>query len=157
VSEQEDLKEIQRVHDEWFEIASRRKPVEDIRHVMAKRDHLIMFNLNGYEYWGIDDFMKLRYYLAENTANSICEDVAPPRIELRGDVAWLTSPEQHIKTAMLTERGFGTPIIDNRTTDLFFRGTELYVRDDGEGRREWRIWHLHYSIGAAKGSPRPGD
>ena len=69
------------------------------------------------------------------------------RIQIRGDVGWLTCTNDFTITL-----GGGEPLPGSGK----FRSSEIYVREDESGKPVWKMWHCHYSPCAPDDKPRMG-
>jgi ketosteroid isomerase-like protein len=105
-----------------------------------------MFNLNGHPYFGMGEKVALWEHYREHTDFVGTPDVRIMRLEVRGDTAWLACE------ASIEETWFDDP---DRAGALLVRATEIYHRDDGEGRPQWRMWHTHISPLPPADEPRP--
>ncbi|WP_033290203.1 nuclear transport factor 2 family protein [Amycolatopsis jejuensis] len=135
-----DLEQILAVHNGWYDanvglIADRMLPY------FPEGDGYHQFNLNGHTYQGVLDKHRLWLNLPALGVNiTAIKDVVGPDVQVFGDVAVLTA-EGTCDLVM--------PGPDGKPGDAVatpFRATEVYRRDDGNGKPAWRIWHMHCSI-----------
>jgi hypothetical protein len=136
------------LHDGWNK-GNLTLVVEELVPFFAEGDNLLQFNLNGLTYHGIDDLARLwRNLPAAGIRVVRLEETNPPTVQIFGDVALLTS-EAEVDVVVPTPSG-----TLETTGTTRFRNTEFYRRDDGSGRPEWRIWHMHVSAAAPEGTQR---
>lgn len=78
------------------------------------------------------------------------------RVNIRGDMAWVRSKPiwflNALEQAGTAESGMALP---KGPMSMHFRGSEVYVRQDDTGAKNWQMWHCHYSPHAPKDEPRP--
>lgn len=142
-----DREEILKLHRAWWE-SNRDWDIPKMRSVFGGERYL-QYNLNGHPYHGLGEKTALWEALAGKVR---IPDISPPkhlRLEIRGDVAWLAC--ENVVRIELAE-GLEVPSIPK--TPFRIRSTEIYHRDDGEGRPVWRMWHFHCSPAAAEDEPR---
>jgi ketosteroid isomerase-like protein len=146
-----DIDEILRLNHEWWE-----SNIDwDIPRMTAvfpsPGEDYLMFNFNGHPYFGMGEKVALWEWYRGRIAQTGGLDVRIMRLEVRGDTAWLaceaTLQAHQLDGEEWTVDGVDTPYI---------RATEIYHRDDGTGRPEWRMWHTHISPLPAPTERRPG-
>jgi ketosteroid isomerase-like protein len=143
-----DVEEILRLSKEWWE-ANTDMDVERMLKVFpSPGDEFMMFNFNGHPYYSVDELAALWRWYAERIDLPIQIQVEILRVEVRGDTAWLAC-EGHIEPG--ADQGEWTA---DSVESPDFRATEIYHRDDGAGRPEWRMWHFHSSEMAARDETR---
>lgn len=111
--------------------------------------NFLMFNLNDHPYFGVDDLEGLWSFYARTGRWGLCEDYVI-RLEVLGDLGYVVS--EGVFPAWDVRDSDGNPLPEDQIIDhtISYRSTEIYKRDDGEGRPEWKMWHFHCSI-------RPGE
>lgn len=139
-----DKTEIMRLHTEWIE-SNTGLDIERMRRVFPVGKAYLMFNCNGHPYYGIDEKVAVWEHL-QHVMDYRMLDEFNHRLEIRGDMAWLAC-EGYSEFNRLQEGG--------RLNGYHWRATEIYMRDDGEGKPEWRMWHFHCSHHAPDDSARP--
>lgn len=145
MSERDDRAAIMRLHAEWIG-ANTGLDIERMRTVFPSGDAYLMFNCNGHPYHGIDEKVQLWQHL-QGVMEYEMLDETTHRLEISGDMAWLACEGR----ARFVRRDEG-----DRPGGYHWRATEVYQRDDGAGRPEWRMWHFHCSHHAPDDEPRPG-
>jgi hypothetical protein len=150
-----DRDEILRVHRVWMR-ANCGLDVTGMREAFVGGGYFQGFNLNAHTYYQRDEWEQLWRYLKTVMAITNVHDEQILRLEIRGDMAWLAfeaSLTAHgLKVAGDSTSGVALP---ETPTDIRFRGTEIFVRADENGRAVWKMWHCHYSP-SAPGTTRPG-
>lgn len=111
--------------------------------------NFLMFNLNGHTYFGVDDLADLWSYYARTGRWGLPEDYVL-RVEVVGDLGYVVSEGTFPAWVVKDSDGNLLPEDQQRDLTTRYRSTEIYKRDDGEGRPEWKMWHFHCS-------PRPPD
>lgn len=151
---EEDRKAILHVHNEWWE-ANRDMDIPRMRACFAGPMYY-QFNLTGHPYYSLDE--KTALWEALKDVVTMPEIGARDflRMEVHGDMAWLACEvvvqidnkrrKQRLETGELDPDSKRYELADS--TAMRIRATEVYQRDDGEGRPEWRIWHYHCSRSA---------
>ena len=135
---EQDRAEIKRVHDEWWE-ANREFDVTRMRACFAG-DKILQYNLNGHTYWSLDELTQLWETFQGKFGIPEYETI-DLRIEVRGDAAWLTH-----ETVIRVVVAEGVDLPKGIPAEPFrVRETEVFFRDDGTGKPEWKIWHHHSS------------
>jgi hypothetical protein len=103
----------------------------------------IMYNLNGFPYFGVDELDALWRHYAQTMNFGLAVDKVM-RVEVVGDLGYVLS--EGIFPVIINKAGddSGFP---GRTgeVEIRFRSTEIYKRDDGEGNPRWTMWHFHCS------------
>jgi hypothetical protein len=156
-TEDQDRAEILRLHIEWLE-ANCGLDIPRMSKVFPVGSAYLMFNLNGHPYYGLEE--KIRLW--EHYGREI-EIPMPPRdeylrLDIRGDMAWLAC-EGVTPFRNVGPEGTGSTILvggDEEPATVYWRATEVYVRDDGAGNPTWKMWHYHCSPHAPQDEPRPG-
>ena len=143
---EKDRADILAVQKRWMDSAVGLK-IDEMRHCFVQGQHLVMWNLNGHAYFGVDELTQLWRHLQTVYDLTLCQGDSEPSVTVLGDVALVTWE----RMLMDTNPKDGSPGSHRR-----FRGTEVYRRDDGAGNRRWTIWHCHYSDRAPEGARRPG-
>jgi hypothetical protein len=154
--EEQDRQEILRLHTEWFE-SNCGIDIPRMQKVFAGEKYL-MFNLNAHPYYGLSEKTKLWEHYRETLDIPKIPERWDVRVNVRGDVGWVTCEGVLCVRAKQPE-GTGAsllPASEEDYTNIRFRSTEIYVRDDGEGNPVWKMWHFHCSPLAPENEPRPG-
>ncbi|MEA2623973.1 MAG: hypothetical protein QOD06_18 [Candidatus Binatota bacterium] len=151
-----DRREITRLHEIWFE-ANRGFRIEGMREVFAGGNRFHGFNLNGHTYGDREEWTTLWRHYQKTLDITDVPKVEKLHVVVKGDVAWLTC-EATIRFRALSGPGTGSAALpaDDTIASAKFRGTEVYVREDEDGRPVWKMWHCHYSPSAPETEPRPG-
>ena len=118
--------------------------------VMVKGEKFLQFNLTGQVFFSCEELSAVWATLGPLVETSSSVDVTKPVVWVDGDLAVLTSELSVLTMKSLTEEmplpaGVGQIPIGTTDTEVAYRITEVYRRDDGEGKAEWRMWHAHYS------------
>ncbi|MCP9950916.1 YybH family protein [Actinomadura madurae] len=142
-----DEEQILRLHRDWY-YSNFNINIPLMRTVFppGERDFL-MFNLNDHPYFGVDDLANLWSFYARTDRWGLCEDHVM-RLDVSGDMAYVVS--EGIYPSYIVRDPDGTPLPEEIPVIFDYRSTEVYKRDDGEGRPEWKMWHFHCST-------RPAD
>lgn len=129
-------------HRDWFE--KREEARKQLRRIFPG-EHLHMFNLDGNVYRGAESIVA--YWEGLSNVMEILERPTDQdlTIHVDGNTAILTC-RFNVKA-----RFAGGPAME-----MPVRGTEMYRRDDGNGKPEWRMWHCHYSSPPPPGPPPGG-
>jgi hypothetical protein len=120
-----------------------------------------MFNYNWHPYFGIEEKVRLWEYYKASGMTLDPPDVRIMRFEIVGDIAYIANEFEvtgHMPAqppSSLIDEVQALPQPGESMTDRG-RSTEIYKRDDGEGRSLWRMWHFHCSPLPPAGDPRPG-
>lgn len=146
-----DVDEILRLNREWWES----NVGWDIPRMAAvfpsPGEEYLMFNFNGHPYFNMREKVALWEWYRDLIAQPGGLQVKIMRLEVRGDTAWLAC-EGTIDAQQLDGDEWTVDSVDTP----YFRATEIYHRDDGAGRPEWRMWHTHISPLADPEEKRPG-
>lgn len=157
----EDVRAVRAVHRQWWE-SNQGLHVERMRECFAPA--YLMWNLNGHPYFGLAEKEELFHYYRDHMVPTEPPELWDIRVTADGDMAYVTS-EGILPVTIASEEGSGSAIMDaaipnyERRGDVVrfrFRETTVLRRDDGRGRRSWKIWHFHCSPLAPLGEPRPG-
>jgi ketosteroid isomerase-like protein len=135
-----DIDEILRLHREWWEANLNLDIPRMVKVFPSPGDEYLMFNLNGHPYFGMKEKVALWEWYGQRISEQTGIDDRIVRLEVRGDTAWLAS-EGQVEPHQLDSEQWDLDSV----TSLYFRATEIYHRDDGQGRPEWRMWHFHCS------------
>jgi pimeloyl-ACP methyl ester carboxylesterase len=114
-----------------------------------------MFNYNWHPYFGIDEKNRLWEYYKASGMRLEPPDVRIMKFEVIGDVGYIAN-EFEVRTTMpedvqhLIDEVQALPPPGETMTDRG-RATEIYKRDDGEGRPIWKMWHFHCSSMTPRG------
>ncbi len=140
-----DRSRIMHLHREWI-ASNTGLDIDRMRQVFPEGSSYLMFNCNGHAYYGIEEKAALWQDLKEVMDYRMAEEFNH-RLEISGDMAWLAC-EGYAHFNRLQEGG--------RLAGYHWRATEIYMRDDGLGNPDWRMWHFHCSHHAPDDEPRPG-
>jgi hypothetical protein len=163
-SEARDRAEILAVSKKWWD-ANRHGSIPMMVEAFVGGDKFHGFNLNGHTYYAVDEWVQLWNYLAHVMKAVAPADSDEPamgqprdvRLVIRGDMAYLTAesvftvhvlPTSDAESALL-------PGPDN-IARIPFRATEIFVREDHQGKPVWKMWHFHASPRAPEGERRMG-
>ncbi|MFI6289108.1 YybH family protein [Streptomyces sp. NPDC051018] len=137
-----DEERILQLHSDWY-YANYNINIPLMRTVFPTGDeNFLMFNLNDHPYFGVDDLAKLWTFYARTDRWGLCEDHVI-RVDVCGDMAYVVSEGNFPAWRIRDEDG--NPLAEEVDRPAYYRSTEIYRRDDGEGRPEWRMWHFHCS------------
>lgn len=142
----QDAAEIERLHNLWAD-ANRKGSIPMMREAFVGGDKFFGWNLNGSAYSGIEEWARLWKFLGASKAQATLGRDENLRIQIRGDVGWLTCTNDFTITL-----GGGAPLPGSGK----FRSTEIYVREDESGKPVWKMWHCHFSPCAPDDKPRMG-
>ncbi|MFF5988287.1 nuclear transport factor 2 family protein [Prauserella flavalba] len=144
-----DLEQILAVHRGWYE-SNVGLVADSMLPYFPSGDGYHQFNTNGHTYHGVMDKHRLWVNAQKLGVNiTAIKDVADPDVQIFGDVALLTAEGVAEMVLPTPDGGLSEP------AQTPFRATEFYRRDDGNGKPEWRIWHMHASV-ADKVMPKYG-
>ena len=134
-----DTLEILRVHKQWWK-ANVGLDMEAMQACFPSGNSFSMFNRNGFTYFGVDELTKLWEHYSQGPPRLI-QTVAVVRLVVGGDIAWLGCELKYRRVAPVTDEGHWEP---TNVDEIFgSKATEIYHRDDGDGRPEWKMWHFH--------------
>lgn len=139
-----DEEELLRLHRDWY-YSNFEINIPLMRTVFPTgQDSFLMFNLNDHPYFGVDDLADLWSYYARTDRWGLCEDYVM-RLDVSGDMGYVIS--EGTFPAWIVKDADGNPLPEDAVIDKLFRyrSTEIYKRDDGDGRPVWRMWHFHCS------------
>jgi ketosteroid isomerase-like protein len=126
-----DVAEIMRLHREFVDANGPLDSSYLRRRVSAAPGELVWYNLNGSTYIGQDHIAQLWDTLAANMAEqAVSTDLRDERVEVTGDVAWVTYLSHY-------QADFGKL----GSYDGGMRSTEIWRRRDGH----WELVHTHFS------------
>ncbi len=134
---QPDIDEIMRLHNLWVK-ANRTGSIPMMRDAFVGGDKFFGWNLNGFSYDGIEEWATLWEWLARFKAKATLGEDEDIRVRVRGDMGWLSCSA---KFTITLEDGQPLPGSDSGK----FRGTEVYLREDDQGKPVWKMWHCHFS------------
>jgi ketosteroid isomerase-like protein len=146
-----DVEEILRLSREWWEANGSFDIPRMVKVFPSPGDEYLMFNFNGHPYYGMKEKVQLWEWYSKLIEAHTGIDVRIMRLEVRGDTAWLAC-EGHADV----QTPDGEEWTGDSVTTPYFRATEIYHRDDGTGRPEWRMWHFHCSPTADHDEVRMG-
>lgn len=150
-----DRKEIIRLHNQWMR-ANAHFDIASAVGVFVGGDGFHGFNLNGHTYGKRDEWVKLWTFLKSVMDIGDVRGEKDLRVNLRGDMAWLSFEAEIVANAMRDAATAASGIaLPADPVVMRFRGSEVYVRQDETGARAWKMWHCHYSPCAPADEPRP--
>jgi ketosteroid isomerase-like protein len=161
VSEHDDIREIRRVHRQWWS-SNRGLDVELMRECFAPE--YLMWNLNGHPYYSLAEKVALFEYYKRHLVPTEPPELWDVRVTVDHNMAYVTS-EGILSIVATSNEGSGSSLIDamarhyeRRGDTILFRFRESTVlrRNDGHGNPIWKIWHFHCSPLAPEDEPRPG-
>lgn len=159
-----DRDEILAVSKKWWD-ANRLGSIPMMCEAFVAGDKFHGFNLNGHTYYALDEWVQLWRYLAH-----VMKAAAPPdseeaamaqprdlRLVIRGDMAFLTAESVFTVNVLSTsDAESGLLPGPGNVARIPFRATEIFVREDHEGKPVWKMWHFHASPRAPEGERRMG-
>lgn len=146
-----DSQEVLRVHQQWWK-ANVGLDMASMQECFPSGNAFSMFNRNGFTYFGVDELTKLWEHYSQGPPRLI-QTVAVLRLEVSADIAWLICELKYRRVAPVTDANHWEP---TNVDEIFgSKATEIYHRDDGEGRPEWRMWHFHSGPLHAADESRP--
>jgi hypothetical protein len=156
---EKDRAAILEIHRVWWS-ANVEMDIARMRTCFPVGNNYLMFNYNGHPYFGLEEKIRLwEHYRRVGLSLTGPPDVRIIKFEAIGDLAYIAD-EFEVSTVLapgITERideiqDMLTPGIPTAERG---RATEIYKRDDGEGRPIWKMWHFHCSALPAADAPRP--
>jgi hypothetical protein len=155
-----DREEILKLHRDWW-IANIDVNIPLMITCFPTGMNYLMFNYNWHPYFGLAEKIRLwEYYKAPGLHLEGPPDVRIMKLDLSGDMAYIAA-EFEITTAIpknakgLIDEQQALPPPGQKLTERG-RATEIYKRDDGEGRPIWKMWHFHCSPLPDPNRQRPG-
>lgn len=145
-----DTEAVEAVHAAWFE-SNVGLQIEKMLDQFPQGDAYLQFNLNGLTYRGAREKAKL-WTGIKRTGGDITSirETSTPSVHVEGDVAWIAGEG-------IARIRLGAPSSSKTPSDVPFRFTEIYRRNDNAGNPKWTIWHMHCSPAAPAGTPDYGD
>lgn len=157
---EQDRSEILAVHRNWW-LANQRVDIPLMKTCFPTGMNYLMFNYNWHPYFGLEEKVRLwEYYKSFGVCMAEPPDVRVQKLESIGDLAYIAC-EFEMTTVVpeelsgMTEEVQALPEAGQQMTERG-RATEIYKRDDGEGRPIWKIWHFHCSPLPPTDVVRPG-
>ncbi|HVA77126.1 MAG TPA: nuclear transport factor 2 family protein [Candidatus Binataceae bacterium] len=142
-------------HAQWMR-ANANFNIEDAVAVFVGGDGFHGFNLNRHTYGKRDEWVQLWTFLKNVMIIGDVRDEKDLRVNIRGDVAWVSFAADLVANALSSagsaESGMALP---TEPMSMHFRGSEVYVRKDDSGPKNWKMWRCHYSPHAPANEPRP--
>lgn len=129
---EQDRTRILHLHREWW-AANEELEVDRMAVLFPVGSAYHMFNMNGHPYFGIDEKVHLWRWLKDHGLRFGRPEMKIVRFEIQGDVAWIAAEGGSVKNFL----------DDPELRQTYYRSTEIYRRDDGEGNPDWRMWHFH--------------
>lgn len=149
-----DVEEVLRLHREWWE-ANVDLDIDRMAKVFpSPGDGYLMFNFNGHPYYGMAEKVALWEHYRTQITLTDGLDVRIMRLEIHGDMAWLACEAYLGDSAEIDSPDLWST--DGLDDPPWCRSTEIYQRNDGRGRPEWRMWHTHVSPLPHPREIRPG-
>jgi hypothetical protein len=157
---EKDRREILAVSKMWWD-ANRQFSIPMMCDAFVAGDKFHGFNLNGHTYYAINEWVQLWKYLAHvMTPSSDASAMAEPRdvrLVIRGDMAFLTAESTFtVRVLPTSDAQSGALPPPGETASIPFRATEVFVREDHEGKPVWKMWHFHCSPRAPESERRMG-
>jgi ketosteroid isomerase-like protein len=154
-----DRREILNVSRTWWD-ANRKFSIPMMVDAFVGGDKFHGFNLNGHTYYGIGEWVQLWKYLARvmapSSEASALNEPRDLRVIIRGDMAFLTA-ETVFKVKVLPDSPDESPmLLPGQEMEMPIRMTEVFVREDHQGKPEWKMWHFHCSPKAPPSERRMG-
>jgi hypothetical protein len=143
-NQKSDEEEILRLHRDWY-YSNFNINIPLMRTIFPTgEENFLMFNLNDHPYFGVDDLTDLWSFYARTGKWGLCEDYVM-RMEVSGDMAYVVS--EGVFPSWQVKDEDGTDLPEDRVLDqtAYYRSTEIYKRDDGQGNPKWTMWHFHCS------------
>lgn len=157
---EQDRRDILKLHHDWW-LANQDADIPLMAGCFPLGMNYLMFNYNWHPYFGLDEKVRLwEYYKAAGLKLEVPPDVRIMKFEVIGDLAYIAcelemiglgpeAPENVIDEVQALPQA-GEVLVERA------RATEIYKRDDGEGRPAWKMWHFHASPLPPPDTPRPG-
>jgi len=137
-----DVEQLLKLHRDWY-FSNYNINIPLMRTVFpAGKEDFLMFNLNDHPYFGVDELEALWSFYARTDRWGKCEDHII-RVDVDGDMGYIVS--EGIYPSWVVKDEDGNPLADEIDVTFLYRSTEVYKRDDGEGGKEWKMWHFHCS------------
>jgi len=114
-----------------------------LREVWSSGANNIYFNLGGWTYYGLEDWIKIWKYYVTTYAMIRPYALGKTWITIRDDVAWIISERMERNKAWV---GSASSPSGNPTN---YRSTQIFERENGQ----WMVVHAHFSH--HKDPPRP--
>jgi ketosteroid isomerase-like protein len=147
VKVEQDREDILKLHTDWWE-ANNGLDIPRMASVFPTGMNYLMFNLNGHPYFGIKEKITLWEWYQKELDIPEKPDIRIMKLSIDGDMAWLGC-EGIFPLRSIGASGTGSEtwrLDEDAPVDRFrLRATEIYQRDDGEGRPVWKMWHFHCS------------
>jgi len=155
----DDRRDILKLHRDWW-CANERLDIPLMTTCLPRGPNYLMFNYNWHPYFGIEEKIRLWEYYKASGLELGQPDVRIMRFEVIGDLAYIA--DEFEVTVRIPDRAHvfidavqALPQPGQAITERG-RATEVYKRDDGEGRPIWKMWHFHGSPLAPADTHRPG-
>jgi hypothetical protein len=137
-----DEQELLDLHRDWY-YSNYNVNIPLMRTVFPSGDDAyIMYNLNGFPYFGVDELDTLWRFYARTSNFGLATDKVM-RVEVDGNLGYVIS--EGIFPVDILRDDDGNDLPEPRKTVSRFRSTEIYKRDDGAGNPKWTMWHFHCS------------
>lgn len=138
----EDEQELLDLHRDWY-YSNYNVNIPLMRTVFPSGiETYIMYNLNGFPYFGVDELDTLWRFYAKTSNFGLATDKVM-RVEVSGDIGYIIS--EGIFPVDILRDDDGNELPEPQRTVRGFRSTEIYKRDDGDGNPAWKMWHFHCS------------
>lgn len=157
---EDDRAEILRVHRDWW-LANETVDIPLMVTCFPTGMNYLMFNYNRHPYFGMEEKVRLwEYYKAGGLKMLKPPEVRIIKLEVVGDLAYIACETEVLGMVAEDSQGLieetealGPP---GHVGTEWSRATEIYKRDDGEGRPIWKMWHFHDSPLPPRDAQRPG-
>jgi hypothetical protein len=147
----EDEQTLLDVHRDWY-YSNYNVNIPLMRTVFPSgTDTYIMYNLNGFPYFGVDELDELWQFYARTSNFGLASD-SVMRVEVDANMGYVIGEGIFPVEVLRDEDGNDLPEVQKMV--IRFRYTEIYKRDDGAGNPEWKMWHFHCSP-APEGNEAP--
>jgi hypothetical protein len=149
------VEEIRAVHERWRQ-SQLGWNIEEMKACKAKGDNFLQYNLDCKIYRGSNALGELWKAMREHVDLVEAEDLAELNIIVSGDIGVLSMDLGVMRfrapKRFSIDTGIWSMTFEEEGTEVFYRTTEIYRKDDGTGTPEWRMWRAHYDkvTGASK-------
>ncbi len=138
-----DRERILQLHNDWWK-ANDTLDIPSMLPILTAEAAFLMFNLNGHPYVGREGHQRIWEFLTGKYVYPEPLTVKVMQMEIRGDMAWIACEAQGRIQFLSEDANFET-VVTPESESRASRTTEIFVRDDGEGNPDWRLWHFHCS------------
>jgi hypothetical protein len=153
---EQDRSEILRLHNQWMR-ANAGFDIDAMCGVFVGGDRFQGFNLNGHTYFQRAEWERLWSHLRGVMEILPVTGEKIIKLEIRGNAAWLAFESMILVRAVQGAAAKSSGIeLPTDAVEIKFRGSEVFVREDENGKPVWKMWHCHFSPCAPAHEPRPG-